>query len=70
MPKMIKYAVVGGKSLDKVACEICGQTYGSVEEARKCEQGHYKSMLKGTLESITMEEWSKIVDTLIEANVR
>ena len=30
MPKMIKYAVIGGKSLGKVICEICGQTYGNV----------------------------------------
>lgn len=62
MPKMIKYAVIGGKSLDKVICEICGQTYGNVEEARKCEQSHYKAILKTTLESVTMEELIGIAD--------
>ena len=60
MPKMMKYAVIGGKSLDKVICEICGQAYGNVEEARKCEQSHYKAILKATLESVTTEELIKI----------
>ena len=60
MPKMIKYAVIGGKSLDKVICEICGQAYGNVEEARKCEQSHYKAILKTTLEKTAVEELSRI----------
>ena len=59
MPKMIKYAVIGGKSLDKVICEICGQTYGNVEEARKCEQSHYKVILKTTLKNVAVD-WCKI----------
>lgn len=40
MAKLIAYAQVGGKSLVKAQCEICGKKYTDVDEARRCERSH------------------------------
>jgi len=41
MAKLIAYAQVGGKSIVKAQCEICGKKYAEVDEARRCEWSHY-----------------------------
>lgn len=66
MAKLVKYAVVGGQSLDKAMCEFCGRVYGSVKEARKCEQIHCEAMLEATQEqySSTWEEIAKAFENL------
>ena len=59
MPKLVKYAVVGGCSLDKAVCEICQKAYGSIEAARACERTHYDAMLRGIQEAIIAEAFNK-----------
>lgn len=38
MPRLIKYGVLPSGYLVKAQCCICGAKYGSVEEAKKCEE--------------------------------
>ena len=44
MPKLVKYAMMSteknglGGYLVKAQCYICGAKYGSIEEAKKCEE--------------------------------
>lgn len=44
MPKLVKYGMMSteknglGGYLVKAQCYICGAKYGSVEEAKKCEE--------------------------------
>ena len=44
MPNLVKYAMMSteknglGGCLVKAQCYICGAKYGSVEEAKKCEE--------------------------------
>lgn len=40
MTKLILYAQVGEKSLVKAQCEICGEKYADIDEARRCERSH------------------------------
>lgn len=53
MAKLVAYGVLGTNrkmsgDLVKAKCEICGQKYGSVEEARKCEAKHVEKCLRDT----------------------
>ena len=38
MPRLIKYGVLPSGCLTKAQCYICGAKYGSIEEAKKCEE--------------------------------
>ena len=44
MPKLVKYGIMSteknglGGYLVKAQCYICGAKYGSIEEAKKCEE--------------------------------
>lgn len=44
MPKLVKYGMMSteknglGGYLVKAQCHICGAKYGSIEEAKKCEE--------------------------------
>lgn len=48
MPHLVKYGVMSTNNnglagvLVKAQCDFCGATYGSVEEARKCEERHMR----------------------------
>lgn len=49
--KLVKYGMLSTENnamagnLVKAMCEICGRTYGSIEEAKKCEQRHIEDMI-------------------------
>lgn len=51
MAKLIKYGMLSTDNnslagyLVKAQCDFCGARYGSVEEARKCEQKHLQTMI-------------------------
>lgn len=41
MAKFINYAQVGGTSLKKAVCEICGTQYDRMTSANACEASHF-----------------------------
>ena len=49
MPKLIKYGMLPSGCLIKAQCYICGAKYGSVEEAKKCEEKCFNKIIQKDL---------------------
>ncbi len=64
MAHLIKYGMMSATEngfagyLVKAQCDLCGKKYGSVEEARRCENRHMNNILKN------MDSFIKAVNKL------
>ena len=51
MAHLIKYRFINSQySLDKAQCDICGKQYGSLKEAKNCENKHFSIGIINQLE--------------------
>lgn len=62
MAKLISYGMldIGGNALGgyltRACCEFCGKKFGSVQEARRCEEKHINEAIKGAFNPKTLKE--------------
>ena len=57
MPHLVSYGLLNASNnsmagnLVKAQCDICGEKYGSIEEAKLCEAEHVMELIKGKIEN-------------------
>ena len=63
MPHLIAYAQMKtnknslGGNLVKAQCDLCGQKYGSIEEAKKCEAKHIQDLIGNPVKEALKKEF-------------
>lgn len=65
MPHLIAYAQMSTSknalagNLVKAQCDFCGNKYGSIEEAKKCEADHIRNFIGNPIKEALQNELQK-----------
>ena len=67
MPHLIAYAQMSttknalAGNLVKAQCDFCGRKFGSIEEAKKCEDNHLRDFIGNVAKEALKKEFKKDV---------